>query len=63
MSRKTILRLVHIVLFVAFAVAAGASVWSWQSTSNLEGTVVGATIAAFLATISTFVERIFPMDR
>lgn len=62
MRRKTVLRIVHICLFVGFAVAAGGAVWSWQSTGELEGIVVGATIAAFIATASAFVERIFPRD-
>ena len=63
MNRRTVLRIVHICLFVGFAVAAGAALWSWQSTGELDGIVAGATIAAFIATASAFVERIAPMDR
>lgn len=62
MNRKIVLRLVHGFFFICFAAAAGSTVWSWLTSDGLEGMIVGATIAAFLATISSFVERIFPMD-
>ena len=63
MNRRIALRIGHVFLFVGFAVAAGAAVWSWLSTGNLDGTIVGATIAAFFATASAFLERIAPMDQ
>ena len=61
MTGKTKLRIAHLILFMGFAIAAVAAIAVWQTTDELEGLVVGATIAAFVATISTFLERIFPM--
>ena len=62
MSRKSMLRIVHIVLLCGFLIAAGMAVRSLLTTDNLEGTIAGATIAAFIATFSAFLERIFPLD-
>ncbi len=62
MSRKTLLQTVHMVLFGFFAAAALSGAVSWLTTSKLEGLVVGATVAAVIATSSAFVERIFPLD-
>ena len=62
MSRKSILRIVHIVLLLGFLLAAGMAVRSLLTTDDLEGTIAGAAIAAFIATFSAFLERIFPLD-
>ena len=62
MRLHRLIRAVHIGLFFIFSAAAGAGLWSWISSGKLEGLVVGATAAAFAATCSAFVERIFPLD-
>ena len=61
-NRKRALIIAHVFLFVCFAIAAGAAVYSWLTSDELDGTVVGATVAAFFATTSTFLERLLPMD-
>ena len=57
---QRVIRAVHVGLFFIFAVAAGIGLWSWISSGKLEGLIIGATVAAFAATSSAFVERLFP---
>ena len=51
---------IHAVLFIMFIAAAGAALWSLWISDTVEGLIVGATVAAFAATTSAFVERLFP---
>lgn len=62
MTMRTGLKIAHGLLFAGFSLAATWAVVAWFATGDLEGTVFGATIAAFFATASSFVERIFPLD-
>ena len=62
MSLRRVIWTVHAVLFIMFIVAAGAALWSLWTSDTVEGLIVGATVAAFAATMSAFVERLFPRD-
>ena len=59
-SQKNRLRVVHAILFMLFLLWA-AAVALWATSSGIEAAGIAATIAAFWATASAFVERIFPM--
>ena len=60
-SRKNRLKAVHTVLFMLFLLWAAAAVTLWLTSGGIEAVGIAATIAAFWATASAFVERIFPM--
>ena len=55
-------RIVHVALFAVFVVSALASLAIWLVTRDLGVSGFVATIAAFAATASAFVERLFPQD-
>ena len=59
MNRKLHL-LVHGVLFGFFFLAAVVSVIIWFSTFSVAAAGISATIAAFFATASAFIDRMFP---
>ncbi len=52
--------LVHGVLFGFFFLAAVVSVIIWFSTFSVAAAGISATIAAFFATASAFIDRLFP---
>ena len=60
-SQKNRLRVVHAILFMLFLLWAAAAVTLWLTSGGIEAAGIAATIAAFWATASAFVERIFPM--
>ena len=62
MNLRRVIWTVHAVLFIMFIfiVAAGAALWPLWTSETVEGLIVGATVAAFAATMSAFVERLFP---
>ena len=62
MSFQRVIWVIHLALFLVFGVAAAVALWSWRSSGELDGMIVAATVAAFAATTSAFVERIFPKD-
>ena len=52
-------RIVQWLLFFAFLAAACAAATVWVMSANLEQTGVFATFAAFFATASGFIDRLF----
>ena len=50
-------------LFAAFFVAACAAVITWATAESLEQAGFWATFAAFFATASAFIDRLFPDER
>ena len=53
-------RLAHLIFFVIFLVCAFASLVIWFVTRDLGLSGIIATAAAFAATTSAFVDRLFP---
>ena len=50
-------------LFGAFLAATCAAVAAWATTESLEQAGFWATFAAFFATASAFIDRLFPDER
>ena len=57
---RQLIKGLHWVLFLLFAVAAVGSIIAWRVTEDLGTAGIIATGAVFFATASTFLERLFP---